>query len=270
MQGGTVRVAAAGFLAVVILSALGPSMAAAVEAAEDQPPPASRAEPIEPPSPPTPPSAEPAQAPPHPTPKPKVAPTPRPRPIPTPVRQSPGHGPDGQAGDPEPVRSAEPPTAPVVPDLAGDERAGRPDRPGGGAGSSPAGPAAGLGPPPSRVHLVVAGATMSGIAAVAGWLILGGRRRGRPPERPPVGIPQPPATTVTLADGLQLDLEVVVNRPDGAPQPRYSGRVPGTAATTLWVDDDDRPRWLRRFDEQGPARPRAPRSSLGIEDREED
>jgi len=111
---------------------------------------------------------------------------------------------------------------------------------------------------------------VSGVAAVAGWLVLGGRRRGRPPQRPLARIPQPPATTVTLADGMQLDLEVVVNRPDGAPKPRYSGRVPGTAATTLWTDEDDRPRWIRRFDEQGPARPRAPRTSLGVEDREGD
>lgn len=272
MQGGTVRIAAAGFLAVVILSALGPSMAAAVEAAEDQPPPASRVKPVEPASQPDPPKVPP-QATPRPTQKPKPTPTPKvkPKPKPTPVRQSPGHGPGGQApGDPEPVRSDEPPTAPVAPEPAADAPPGPPDRPGGGAGSSPTGQGAGLGPPPSRVHLVVAGATVSGIAAVAGWLVLGGRRRGRPLQRPPVRIPLPPATTVTLADGMQLDLEVVVNRQDGAPQPRYSGRVPGTAATTLWTDDDDRPRWIRRFDEQGPARPRAPRTSLGVEDREGD
>jgi hypothetical protein len=69
--------------------------------------------------------------------------------------------------------------------------------------------------------------------------------------------------TVTLADGMQLDLEVVVNRSEGAPQPRYTGRVPAAAGTTLWRDEDDRPRWLRRYDEQKPQRPRVPRSSLG-------
>ena len=274
MQGAPVRIAAAGFMAVVILSALGPSMAAAVEAAEDQPPAALRVKPVEPAAQPDPPKAPPQATPPHPTPKPKATPTPKPKPKPkpTPVRQSPGHGPGGQGpGDPKPVRSDEPPTAPVILlEPAGDEPPGPPDRPGGGAGSSPAGPPEGLGPSPSRVHLVVAGATVSGIAAVAGWLVLGGRRRGRAPERPLARVPQVPPTTVTLADGTQLDLEVVVNRPDGAPQPRYSGRVPGTAATTLWTDDDDRPRWLRRIDEQGPARPRAPRSSLGSEDRAED
>jgi hypothetical protein len=278
MQGGTVRLAAAGFLAVVILSALGPSMAAAVEAAEDQPPPAAQVRPIEPASQPDPLKAPPQvpppepTPPPHPTPKPKPAPTPKPtqkpKPMPTPVRQSPGNRPSGQTpGDPKPVRSDEPPTAPVTPAPAAAAPAGPPDRPGGGAGSSPIGPGASIGPP-SRVHLVVAGATVSGIAAVAGWLVLGGRRHGRPSQRPLARIPQVPPTTVTLADGMQLDLEVVVNRPDGAPQPRYTGRVPGTAATTLWTDDDDRPRWIRRFDEQGPARPRAPRSSLGVEDRD--
>jgi hypothetical protein len=110
---------------------------------------------------------------------------------------------------------------------------------------------------------------VSGIAAVAGWLVLGGRRRERPHERPAVRASLPAPTTVTLADGVQLDLEVVVNRQDGAPQPRYSGRGPA-AATTLWRDEDHRPRWIRRFDEQGPARPRASRSSIGLEERDED
>jgi hypothetical protein len=273
MQGGTIRVAAAGFMAVVMLSALGPSMAAAVEAAEDQPALAARLKQIEPVSPPEPPGPPPQAQPPHPTQKPKPAPTPKPKPKPkpTPPRQTPGQrGPDGQApGDPDPVRPAEPPAAPVVPQPGAGEPPGPGDQPGGGAGSNPTGPAAGIGPPVSRVHLVVAGATMSGIAAVAGWLVLGGRRRERPHERPAVRTPLPAATTVTLADGIQLDLEVVVNRQDGAPQPHYSGRGPA-AATTLWRDEDDRPRWVRRFDEQGPARPRAPRSSVALEDGDED
>lgn len=265
MQGGTVRAAAAGFLAVVMLSALGPSMAAAVEAAEDQPAPATRLKQTEPASDPEPPKVKP-----NPTPKPKPKPKP---PKPTPTRQSPSQRPGGQApGDPNPVRPAEPPAAPVAPEPGAGEPGGAPALPpGGGAGSTPTGQGAPvIGPPPSRVQLVVAGATVSGIAAVAGWLVLGGRRRERLPGRPPVRVPHPPFTTVTSADGMQLDLEVVVNRPDGAPQPRYSGRVPGTAATTLWTDEDDRPRWIRRFDEQGPARPRAPRSSVGVEDRDED
>jgi hypothetical protein len=278
MRGGTVRVTiAAGFLAVVMLSALGPSMAAAVEAAEDQPAPAARVKPMNRASEPAPPKLVPPQAtPPHPTPKPKPAPTPKPRPKPkpTPPGQTPGQrGPDGQApGDPKPVRSDEPPTAPVLP--PGEQPSTQPgapaDLPGGGAGSTPTGHRAGIGPLPSKVQLVVAGATVSGIAAVAGWLVLGGRRRERPPQRPPVRVSQPPGTNVTLADGMQLDLEVVVNRPDGAPPPRYAGRVPAAAANTLWRDQDDRPRWVRRFDEQGPARPRVPRTSLGVEDGDED
>jgi hypothetical protein len=294
MQGASVRVAAAGFLALVMLSALGPSMAAAVEAAEDQAAPAARLKEIEPASEPEPPEGPPPQAqppqaqppqaqppqaqppqaqPPHPTQKPKPAPTPKPKPKPpkpTPPRQSPGQRPGGQApGDPDPVRPAEPPAAPVVPEPEAAEPPGPAGPPGGGAGSNPTGPVAGVGRPLSRVHLVVAGATVSGIAAVAGWLVLGGRRREWPNERPAERIPLPTATTVTLADGMQLDLEVVVNRADGAPQPRYSGRGPA-AATTLWRDEDDRPRWVQRFDEQGPARPRGPRSSVGIEDRDED
>ncbi|MDQ2965406.1 MAG: hypothetical protein M3R57_06125, partial [Chloroflexota bacterium] len=36
-----------------------------------------------------------------------------------------------------------------------------------------------------------------------------------------------------------------------------TGRVPGVAATTLWRAEDQRPRWIRRFEEQVPARSRS-------------
>jgi hypothetical protein len=274
---------AAGILAVVMLSALGPSMAAAFEAAEDQSSPAADLEPIEPATEPNPPKAPPPRpTPPHPTPKPKQpTPTPKPNPKPTPLKaptvQVPGERSPGEQapGNPKPVRPDEPPAAPVIPvpglvDGQPPEEgepaaplAEPPAEPGGDPGATPTtGQGAplppGFGSRPSRVHLVVAGATVSGIAAVAAWLVLGGRGR----EQAPVRTPQRPATTVTLADGMQLDLEVVVKRQEGAPQPRYTGRVPGVAGTTLWRDEDDRPRWLRRFDEQGPPRRRVPRSPL--------
>jgi hypothetical protein len=284
MRGGTVRaITAAGILAVGMLSALGPSMAAAFEAAEDQSSPAPDLEPIEPATKPNPPNAPPPRAtPPHPTPKPKQptpTPKPKPKPKPTPLKaptvQVPGERSPGEQapGSPEPVRPDEPPAAPVIPAPvpAGSEPPeGEPAAPVGPPNNQPfIGPGAtpttgggaplppGLGPP-SRVHLVVAGATVSGIAAVAVWLVLGGRRR----EQASVRALQPPATTVTLADGMQLDLEVAVPRREGEPQPRYTGRVRTAAGTTLWRDEDDRPRWLRRFDDQGPPRRRVPRSRL--------
>lgn len=70
---------------------------------------------------------------------------------------------------------------------------------------------------------------------------------------------------MTLADDTQLDLEIVLNRPSGAPPPRYAGRVPD-GSTPIWRHEDDRPRWLRRLDEQRPERPRARRSSVPADD----
>ncbi len=291
---------ATGILAAVMLSALGPSTAVAFEAAEDQPSPAARHQPVEPVSEPAPPQAPPSQAPPpratppHPTPKPKPKPKPTPlKQTPTiqeptdlkAVEQAPGQQGPGQQGpvdqapvNPNPVRPDEPPAAPVIPVPGPAEpqppEDGEPAVPvGGSTGQAGGGPRAtpttgqgtplppGLGPA-SRVRLVVAGATVSGIAAVAAWLVLGGRGR----ERAPVGTPQRPATRVTPADGMQLDLEVVVKRQEGAPRLRYTGRRSGVAGTTLWRDEDDRPRWVRRFDELGPPRRRVPRSPLEPDD----
>ncbi len=98
---------------------------------------------------------------------------------------------------------------------------------------------------------------MSGIAALTGWLILGGRRR----DRAPVRATRTSGATVTLADEMPLDFEVIINRPGGTPAPRYSGRVPAASAP-LWRVEDDRPRWLRRLDEQRPEPARARRSSI--------
>jgi len=68
-----------------------------------------------------------------------------------------------------------------------------------------------------------------------------------------------------LADDMQLDPEVVLNRPNGARSPRYAGRVPDASAP-IWRHEDDRPRWLRRLEEQRPERPRARRSSVPADD----
>lgn len=93
------------------------------------------------------------------------------------------------------------------------------------------------------LEFVVAGATLSGIAAVAGWLVLGGRR-----ERAPGRVPTRAGTTITLVDGI---VRIV---PESARAQHYTGRVPPSATPTLWRAQDDRPRWLRRMNDQQPRR----------------
>jgi hypothetical protein len=264
----------AGALAVALLSS--PSIAAASEAPHSQPSPAAQAEPLEPapqsdttkapPPRPTPP--------PHPTPKPKPPPTAKPtqKPKPTPRAQTPSHqatgeqptgnqGPGQAPGDQKPVRPDEPPAAPATLDPAAPGEsppagapAGNPGRPK-PTSNAPGAPFPQIfGPQSSRVRLVVAGATVSGIAAVAGWLVLGGRRKR-------AAVPAARETgSITLVDGI---VRIV---PERASTGRYSGRVPPSATPTIWRAHDDRPRWLRRLNDQQPPRTPALDPSLDLDE----
>jgi hypothetical protein len=165
----------------------------------------------------------------------------------------------GEQGTATPNAAGAPPPGEAGPGAPGSQTAGPASDP----MTGPAAPASqSMRRSQSSIQLVVAGATVSSIAAVAGWLVLGGRRR----ERAPVAVSESSGMTLTLAPTMKLDLDVVRSDPGGARQGRYAGRVLAWSATTLWRAEDDRPRWIRRLDEQVPSRVPVRHASLGPED----
>lgn len=259
---------AVGTLSVAVLAGLGTSVAAACPS-EAEPSPLAQPEPIAPTSPlPTPPpnTTPPLNA----TPEPATGTTPIARANRSPRGetrddQQPGAPTMGQPrpggdspGDPTPLRPDEPPAAAVLSEPAGSPGA----RPGVGPGPTPRSRPGGpfppdAGSPPERVRLIVASAMVSGIAAVTGWLLLGGRRR----EQGKAGAAHPSGTTDAPGPGTDVDVERLLNAPDGARRDRRARRVPAAGPAPLWQAEDDRPRWVRRLDEQNPARPSVKRSA---------
>jgi hypothetical protein len=110
-------------------------------------------------------------------------------------------------------------------------------------------------PPPAveteRIRIIVAGATVSGIAAITGWLLLRGRRRAQQDTLHRMeGTP---------GDGTDFDVEQLLIVPDGVRHERHAGSVTSGGPAPLWEAEDDRPRWIRRFEDQNPARTPAKR-----------
>jgi hypothetical protein len=105
--------------------------------------------------------------------------------------------------------------------------------------------------------MIVAGATVSGIAAVAGWLILGGRRR----EKERAGAR--PASAAAPGAGTDVDVERLLDAAESDRRGRRARSAPSAGPALLWEAEDDRPRWVRRLDDQNPARPLPRRSDRG-------
>lgn len=110
-------------------------------------------------------------------------------------------------------------------------------------------------PPPAveaeRVRIIVAGATVSGIAAITGWLLLRGRRRAQESTAHRIdGTP---------GDATDVDVEQLLIAPDSVRRDRLAGTVTSGGPAPLWEAEDDRPRWIRRFDDRNPARTPAKR-----------
>jgi hypothetical protein len=105
------------------------------------------------------------------------------------------------------------------------------------------------GPPPAveadRARVIVAAATVSAVAAITGWFLLRGRRRAQ--EGTPDRMDSVPG------DATDVDVEQLLIVPDGVRHDRHAGSVTSGGPAPLWQAEDDRPRWIRRLDDQNPA-----------------
>jgi hypothetical protein len=96
---------------------------------------------------------------------------------------------------------------------------------------------------------------LSGIAAITGWFLLEARRR----EQRIVAAPHSSGTADVPAQAIDVDAELLLIASDGGRRDQRSVRAPSAAPPPLWQAEDDRPRWVRRLDDQNPARPAARR-----------
>lgn len=159
-------------------------------------------------------------------------------------------------GDPDPLRPDEPPAAAVLSEPTRSPGVGAGVGPGPTPSTRPGGPFPPVGGSPTeRVRIIIAGAMLSGIAAITGWFLLGARRR----EQRNIVAPRSSGTADVPAQAIDVDAELLLIAPDGLRRDHRAVRAPSVAPPALWQAEDDRPRWVRRLDDQNPARPAARR-----------